>query len=140
LIIEAIKAFLMEYEKLKDSQISVDYLSDSPIEYAVYPIPVAPIIKEYTDGGKLMQYSFAFLSVNDIDQGDSQSILNETWLEEFSDWIEEQNQSRNLPILGCKKTSQKIEIIDSGYLVFYGASNQTAKYQIQCKLTYLKER
>lgn len=130
----------MQYPALKDSSISIDDLGDSPIEYAIYPLSVDPLVKEYSDGGKLMQYTFAFLSVNSLNQQDVQNSQNETWFETFSDWIEEQNLNRNLPKLGSKKTSQKLEVTDSGYLIFYGENNQTAKYQIQCKLTYMKER
>lgn len=140
MIIEAVKDFLMQYPALKDASIRIDDVGDIPVEYAIYPLSADPLVKEYSDGGRLMQYTFTFVSVNSLNQQDALNSQNETWFEAFLDWIEEQNLKRNLPILGNKKISQKIEVTDSGYLIFYGENKQTAKYQIQCKLTYMKER
>ena len=65
-------------------------------------------------------------------------LENSGFFETFTDWLESQTESGDLPTLGAKKTAEKIEALGWAYLYEQGKSS-TGIYQVQCKLTYDQE-
>ena len=66
-------------------------------------------------------------------------FLDSGFYEDFSDWLDEQTKSGNLPIMREGLTPTKIEAISSGYLFDVSGDLSNARYQIQCRLIYDKE-
>lgn len=114
--------------------ILVDFLGDEAITYSIEPVPVEPILKQYTDGESLRQYVFQFGSREFYDNGVAQNIENLDFYENFKDEIETNNKNGVLPEI---EGIQSIECLTNGTI--QDVQNGTAKYIIQMRITYLKE-
>ena len=136
-IISALERYFLKCDMLKDEYLRVDYLGEKPIEYAIEVLPCDPILKRYVGGDTVRQYLFAFGSKEFYSQERQQNIENSAFYEHFSEWVETQNASDNLPELPEGMEAQDLQVISSGYL--HGASSQHARYQIQLRLKYYKE-
>ena len=58
--------------------------------------------------------------------------------EVFADWIENQSNSGNLPILDKYRIPQYIEVQSGGYV--FDTDDSTARYQIQLNFVYYQDR
>ena len=114
----------------EDGKVRVNFLGDTPIEYVIEEVPAEPIVKRYVDGSSIRQVLFIFASRDD----------SSNFYENLSDWFEQQTLNGDLPVLPEGMESQKIEAISTGYALEADELEKTARYQIQCKLTYYKER
>lgn len=132
-IIEALREYFCQCPLLKEGKIGVDYLGALATEYSVNPEACTPIVKQYIDGGSLRQYQFSFMSVEYYSSDALLNIENSGFYEAFADWVEQQNEIGNLPDV---QGIQSIEVLSSAYL--FTADEQTARYLIQCRITYLK--
>lgn len=136
-IIKSLEEYFLKCDMLKDGCLRVDFLGEKPIEYAIEVLPCDPIIKKYTNGDSVRQYLFAFGSKEFYSQERQQNIENSAFYERFSEWVENQNKSGNLPELPDGMEAQGIYAVSSGYL--FGESKTSARYQIQLRLEYFKE-
>ena len=114
--------------------ILVDFLGDDAITYTIEPVPVEPIIRQYTDGSSLRQYVFQFGSREYYDNGVAQNIENLDFYEDFKNEIETNNKNGILPEING---IQSIECLTDGTI--QDVQNGTAKYIIQMRITYLKD-
>lgn len=138
-IIKSLEEYFLKCDMLKDGCLRVDYMGEKPIEYAIEVLPCDPILKKYIGGDTVRQYLFAFGSKEFYSQERQQNIENSAFYERFAEWVENQNESGNLPILPENMEAQDLQVISSGYL--YGASNQNAaRYQIQLRLKYYQKK
>lgn len=132
-IIAALRTYFCECPLLKKGRIGVDYLGALATEYSINPEACTPIIKQYTDGSTLRQYQFSFMSVEYYSADAVENIENSGFYEAFADWMEQQDMKGDLPdVPGI----QSMEVLSSAYL--FAADEQTARYLIQCRITYLK--
>lgn len=69
--------------------------------FVTYPL------KYVTDKGWFRQYQYMLLLKNDSEI-DEQRFTNLDWLDEVSDWLEEQNKNQNYPILDNRKTVKNV--------------------------------
>jgi hypothetical protein len=137
-IIEAIQTFIKDYEGLEDNApVWVDYLGSQVTQYSINPMPGSRIVETYIDGSTLREYPFSFLFSGST-ADDTARLGNSGLAESFADWIEEQSESGNLPLLSDNKTAESMQVTNSGYLEQEGES-QTGIYAIQCKLVYTQE-
>ena len=136
-IIESVRNYILNFPELKDGRLQIDFLDTKAVEYTVETVPVNPLIKRYTDGGKKKQYNFVFASREFFGPDVNQNIENLSFYEKFSDWIEEQNEKRIFPDRGPEREVQSIEILTSGYM--YEMDTDNARYQIQCRVIYEEE-
>lgn len=132
-IIEALREYFCQCPLLKEGKIGVDYLGALATEYSVNPEACTPIVKQYTDGGSLRQYQFSFMSVEYYSSDALLNIENSGFYEAFADWVEQQDNNAVLPTVDG---IQSIEVLSSAYL--FAADEKTARYLIQCRITYLK--
>lgn len=134
-IISALKTYLATYTGLaSDAPIWVDYLGQTPTEYAVVPLGGARVAERYINGGSLREFPFAFQSTEST-ADELERLENNGFYEAFSEWLDAQTVAGVLPSLASGKTADKIEALGWGYLYEQGQS-ATGVYQIQCKLTY----
>lgn len=119
------------------ARINVDYLGVDEAQYTIDAVPTSTTIKQYVDGGKLKQYVFVFASREYYGADTLQNLENSGFYEKFSDWIEEQNEIGNLPLLEDGKKATGIEVLTSGYL--FDSTEDKARYQIQLRLTYYED-
>lgn len=139
MIIKQIRRYFLDCPLIdRYSKINVDYLGVEAVDYTIDSIPVEPILKQYVDGGALKQYLFVFGSREYYGDDTLQNMENSGFYQVFSEWIEEQNNIGNLPLLSEGKEATSIEVISSGYL--FDASESSARYQIQLRLTYYEDK
>lgn len=139
MIIKQIRAYFLDCPVLDEyAKLNVDYLGVNATEYTIDPGPSDSILKRYVDGGALKQYLFVFGSRELYGDDEIQNMENSGFYEEFSKWIENQSNEGNLPLLSDGKESRSMEVITSGYL--FDASESSARYQVQVRLTYYEDK
>lgn len=136
-LIECIRNYILRFPELKDGYLLVDILGDKPIEYTIETVPCDPVVRKYTDGSCMKQFLFIFASREFFSEDVAQNIENLGFYEKFEDWIKEQNDEGILPDLGDDREPVSIEVLTGGYA--FEADTNTARYQIQLRLTYEEE-
>lgn len=136
-MIESIYEYFRQCPLLNNERISIDYLGEEAVEYAIEVPPFESLIKRYADGGALKQFAFTFGSRDYYGADIMQNLENSGFYNKLEAWIHEQNKIENLPTLGEKQIADKIVVDTPGYL--FGATADTARYQIQMRLIYLEE-
>lgn len=138
-IIESIREFISGCPLLKNGVLlNVDRLGSSEIEYTIDGEVSAPILRQYVDGSSLRQFNFIFASREKYGSDTLQNIANSGFYEDFADWIENQSNSGNLPILDKYRIPQYIEVQSGGYV--FDTDDSTARYQIQLNFVYYQDR
>lgn len=136
-IIKSLWDYFLACPLTGEKKLNVDYLPENGVEYSIDTTPATDIVKRYTDGSSIRQYLFVFRSVEEYGNDVLQNLANSGFYEQFSDWLEAQSTSGNLPKLPTGKTAIKLETQSTGYLFTTGPD--TGRYQIQCRLQYLQE-
>lgn len=138
-IIESVRDLISGCPLLKNGiLLNVDRLGDSEIEYTIDSDITDPILRRYTDGSSLRQFNFIFASREKYGADTLQNIANSGFYEDFADWIETQSNSGNLPILDKYRVPQYIEVQSNNYV--FDPNDSTARYQIQLKFVYYRDR
>ena len=135
-IIESLHQYFLDCPLLDGQRINIDFLPADQKEYSIEPTPAEPIVKRYTDGSSIRQYQFIFGSREFYSADILENLSNSSFYEQFSEWLEAQTKTGNLPTLPDGMQAQAIEALTQGYSFYQDTSN--ARYQIQCKLTYYK--
>lgn len=131
MMIDSIRTYMITCPYLDDERvINVDYLTNE-LSYSIEPIPSDPYVKRFVDGGGIKQFQFAFTSKESYDA--SETIGINQFYEQFSEWIELQNDLGIYPFTGCTG----IEIMTSGYL--FDSESANARYQIQLRVLYERQ-
>lgn len=115
----------------EDARINVDYWGNEPIEYTIYSEPSQTIVKQYVDGGSIRQYQFTFIIYANYSADLGQQLDNTGFLEDFSDWIEENNKKGILPAIEGAYT---LEALGNGFPV--AAEDKTIQFQIPLRVLY----
>jgi len=134
-IIESIRNFIMTCPYLKNGVLGVDFLGKSG--YAVEAIPSSPVLKKYADGGTFKQFRFYFTSREKYGADFQKNIENSRFYENFSDWLKQQNELKNLPVLESGRVAQRIDALSDGFIDISSAND--AKYKIECRLIYFEK-
>jgi hypothetical protein len=145
-LIESVRTYIATCEHLKLFQdafkkISVDYSNTEEAEtYSINETVCQPILKKFINSSSERQFLFTFSSIEYFGSDVAQSIDNIHFYELFSDWLESNSDNKILPALEKGKQALKIEAITGGYLFDNAADMTTARYQIQCRLTYFQNK
>ena len=140
-IVESVKDFILTCPLLADlKRLNIDFLPEDPDTYSIEGIPAPEITKTYLDGSTERQFVFVFAARMFYSEEVRNNIENSGFYEKFAEWLEEQTEAENLPVLTGKKTASKIEAMSSGYLYDIAGDLTNARYQIQCRLIYDKEK
>lgn len=138
-MIEAIRDYIATCPYLAEGRIlGVDRLGADPVEYSIDTVPCEPVVKRYTDGSSVRQIEVIFGSREAYGQNVLQNIINSGFYEAFADWIEQQDNLRNLPNFGQYRSAQSIAVLTNGYAFEVG--EDTSRYQIQLRITYYQDR
>lgn len=136
MIIDSVRDFIKTCPFLKNGKINANYLGEKAVRYTIDNVPTSPIIRKYVDGGSQRQFLFVFASREFYGPEELENFNVSGFYEQFANWIEEQNDAGNLPVLGAGLKAQGIEALTGGYL--YDTNTGDARYQIQCRLIYYK--
>lgn len=136
-IIEGVREFLGTCDILDGELLNVDFLPPEHKTYSVDVVPCTPILKSYFNGDSMRQFIFLLSTRTYYGTLIRQQIDNLAIFEEFEAWIDTQNSKKNFPDLGDGRTATKIEVTTSGYA--FAPQTDSARYQIQCKLTFIQK-
>ena len=136
-IIEGLTDYFLQCPLLEDGVFRVDALGSAPVEYALEPEITSPVLKKYIDGSSIRQYQFNFNSREAYSMDRILAIRNESFYEDFCNWVEEQSLTGKLPEMpeGCE--AQKLTVLAPGFML--DATMENAHYQVQLVLQYFKE-
>ena len=136
-IIEGLADYFLQCPLLGDGVFRVDALGSDPVEYALESAITSPILKKYVDGSSIRQYQFNFNSREAYSMDRILAIQNESFYEDFCNWVEEQSMIGNLPEMpeGCE--AQALTVLTPGFML--DATMENAFYQVQLQLQYFKE-
>lgn len=104
----AINEWLLQYEHIKEiaEMIHTEELPDQTDTLALQRSGVENLGLKYVgEKGWYRQYQYILL-LKANSEDDIQRLNNLDWLDDLSDWIDKQNQSKNYPILENKKIKQ----------------------------------
>ncbi len=134
---EGLTAYFLKCPLLKDGVFRVDALGSEPIEYALESAVTSPVLRTYVDGSSIRQYQFNFNSREAYSMDRILAIQNESFYEDFCNWVEEQSLLENLPEMpqGCE--AQALTVLAPGFML--DATMENAFYQVQLQLQYFKE-
>ena len=128
---ELIKEFIETCPYLNKGKIDVDYLKDDVNSYAIVQATTTPIVTKYKGGGSLRQIAFDFVVQAPISSRNITNLANSKFGEDFMNWIEEQDDNRNLPKI---HNVQHIQCTSPSYIL--QRTNTQATYIIQMNCTY----
>lgn len=136
-IIEGLTDYFLQCPLLKDGVFRVDALGSGPVEYALETGMTSPVVRTYIDGSSIRQYQFNFNSREAYSMDRILAIQNESFYEDFCNWVEEQSMIGNLPEMpeGCE--AQALTVLTPGFML--DATMENAFYQVQLQLQYFKE-
>ena len=137
-IIEHLSEYFERCPPIAEGVLRADYLGSAENDFTLESVPCDPIIKRYVDGSTVRQYLFIIGTRQAYGEDTLQNIANSGLCEEIFAWIEGMNAAHELPTLPEGMTAQKIEGISNAYLLDENAQSFAARYQIQCRLTYLQ--
>lgn len=139
-IIDSIRKYILTCPYLtKLSNFGINYLDDKSDSFSIEELPSKTIVDKYIDGSSKRQLIFVVCSMFDFSDELQNQINNSGFYEDFSDWIEENNDEGIFPTLKDGLIPDEIEVDTSGYLYSIFDGMRKARYQIQCKFTYIKE-
>lgn len=136
-MVDKLRKYFIEHTTLEEGfkSILADFLGDDATDYTIETIPIEPVLKSYTDGSYLGQLTFQFGSREFYDDSDTQNIENLDFYERFQKEIEYNNNNGILPDI---EGIQSIECLSNGTI--QDIENKTAKYVIQMRITYFKDK
>lgn len=142
MIIQGIRNYMKELKCLDTFnsaiRVNVNYLEPTPDTYSVEEIPIEPILKRYVNGDSIRQYAFIFTSREPYGVDVLQNIDNSGFYEKLADEIESNNDSGIFPILENGLEPLEIKVTSTGYA--FAVTEDTAQFQIQMRLKYLKNK
>lgn len=111
-------------------------------QISIQPVYADDVVKEYTNGEKIKEYTFAVVQIRQYDTGISEPSINAAELfdvGQFMEWIDEQNKNKNFPNFGEQCNIQRIYNLQN-MPNLAGANDQNeAKYMFQCRVVYLEK-
>lgn len=119
-------------------RVNVNYLEPNTDTYSVEEVPVEPIIKQYVNGDSVRQYAFIFTSREPYGVDVLTNIDNSGFYEKLADEIEDNNDKGIFPLLDNGLEPLAIEVTSTGYA--FAVTEDTAQFQIQLRLKYLKRK
>lgn len=139
-IIESLMNYILTCPYLeKLSKFGLNFLDRNSKNYSIEEVPSKSTISKKVDGSYEKQFVFVFASMFDYSEELENQIYNSGFYEDFSDWIEENNDNEIFPKLRDGLIPTSIEVETSGYLYGVTEGMDKARFQIQCKLIYEKE-
>ena len=115
----------------------VDYVAESPTEYAIYAVPSTLRYHENILGEEVLDdiqtQNFIFASKEHYGADIQQNLANLGFHQSVLEWILEQNEARNFPEWSGGTIKSIVPTL-TAYPAQVGSN--AAKYQIQLKITY----
>lgn len=122
---------------LGDNRFRVDYIAEAPTEYAIYSVPTSILYHENVLGESIpndvQTLNFVFASKEYYGADVTQNLANLGFYQDVVEWIIYQNSMRRFPRINDGRVLSVVPTL-TAYPIEAGADS--AKYQIQIKMTY----
>lgn len=122
---------------ISGNRFRVDYVAESPTEYAIYAVPSTLRYHENILGEEVLDdiqtQNFIFASKEHYGADIQQNLANLGFHQSVLEWILEQNEARNFPEWSGGTIKSIVPTL-TAYPAQVGSD--AAKYQIQLKITY----
>ena len=139
-IIEGIRAYLADCPLLAGGVLHVNFLDErGPSGYTIDEVPGDLIVKRYTDGSTVRQAVFLVASAEDYSRDALENLKACGFYEQLADWLENNNKAGILPALPAGCTALSMETTTNGYCIRTDIQQNVQRYQVQCRLLYLKD-
>ena len=138
-MIEKIRDYIAQCPYLDEfTAVNVDYLVDKVKAYSVNESAgYNPVLETYINGDKMKQFNFSFDAKFYWNEEMQNNVDNSEFFEDFSNWLEENNNNDIFPVIeGLKPMT--IGAITNGFI--FATNSDEAIYRISCRFTYLKEK
>ncbi len=123
-----------------ENRFRVDYLSESPTEYALYASPSTITYRENVLGEEvptdIQTLNFIFASKESYGADIQTNLANMGFYDDVVLWVIEQNSKRNFPVINDGQVKSIVPTL-TAFPVEIGSD--TAKYQIQLRMTYKRK-
>lgn len=128
-------------EQTSGGPLGFNFTGDSPDEVSFLTQYADKDIKKYVRIGAQRAYGFAVvIAKNYSSNADDINLKAMELAQEFNDWVEIQNLSKNYPDFGEKCQVQKIEAMQNMPNLMGTNEDMTiAYYMLQCKVTYFEK-
>ena len=131
---QGIKEYLETYTPLAGG-VYVEFVGETPTEYAVVMLPELEKIEEYIVSGGIYGRHF-LLNMRAATVEDADRLQNSGFYEDFQEWLMSQTEAGTLPTLPSGYTALSIEALSNGFLMESSEVLSTAVYSINCRLVY----
>lgn len=140
-IIEAIRDYIKNCPALGElTEVNVDFLDAEVGDYSIEEVICNPVVRRFVDGSEERQFLFVFASRRFYStDSNRQNIENLHLFDQIYEWLEQNNNNGVFPALDDGFEPISIGALTGGYIQFVSNGQQSARYQIQCKLTYKKK-
>ncbi len=122
---------------LDANRFRINYLSESPTEYAIYASPSTIIYHENVLGEEvpndIQTINYIFASKESYGADVQQNLASMGFYDDVVAWIIEQNSVRNFPQMNGGRVKSIVPTL-TAYPALIGSDS--AKYQIQLRITY----
>lgn len=136
-IIESVTEFISTCPYLPEmAAIYTDYTDSEPDNYGIADYGEGGPLATYLDGSAVCQHNFA-LYFRAYTNSDRERIKATGFFEKFSDWLDEQTRSRNLPKLDGGKEAESMRAANA-MLFLQDEDGAKGLYQAQFILVYEK--
>lgn len=136
---EAMREYVSNFPPISDQWLYFQYLETEHGMQAIEPISFESSRRDVL-GNKIMQYDFGIALVRNISStSDDVNTDNMYFIDQWQDWIDEQNYNYNFPDFGSEYLIESIENLSSMGNLAQAYDNGTGKYIFLCRVNYIKE-
>lgn len=135
-IIKALQDYLVTYEGMDLQPLATDLPGTGVSKYALAPSGNGKTITDIV-GNKTFENNYVFYA-KEAAANEADRLDNYDFLEDFSNWLEEQNDADNFPVLPAGYEVESI--IVSNVMLFDIDEDGTGLYQVQIKLIFTKKK
>lgn len=137
-IIKALQDYLKTYggmEMKSISQVLTDRIDENPSSYALAPSGNGKTVTDII-GNKMFENNYVFYAkeaaADEVDRSE-----NYDFLEDLQDWLDDQNDIGNLPVLTGRYEAESIDVTNA---ILFDIEDGVGLYQVQIKLTITKKK
>lgn len=138
-IFEALRQYFMQFPELQKERLDINCLQSKPESYSIDSVPSESVITRYIDGSTVRRCLFTISSRRYHCSDLKNQNANMAFFEKLEIWLDKKNLFMQFPDLGEKRTVRALEVTQSAYPFILDENGETARYQIQMRLTYLQE-
>lgn len=135
---ENIKAYLETCPLLHDGKFQLTGLEVQQSTFAVEENPLQPVVKTFTDGGKVKQLGFCIVSSKDLSEETAGLFLQQEFCSKLAGWLEKQSAKKKLPQINGEATPLSIDVDEPVFTVEKQGEENKNKIKISCKVTYFQ--